>query len=285
MSQFNQNFIIRLIDLYGLELDDHQVDPPSVAWLQQYDPSWIVKAIVESLYRGRYKIRSVDRILKDWQRLGKPLHGFTPDYERGILQSLPDPSELAATPIPLISSLPIVDGASLAQTHSIHQFSRTQSPIDDCENLNPEESTPFGRHFHSHPAPQGTHSVGDSESMALDRAYLPAAETIDPEGDDLAGSVPPEADAALQHHDDPDRVASDLPNRELPVDAPAHRINSQPVNHQLFATLKAIVDPHHQQDIGADESASLPLLVVNPDAHQIKQFKLLPEYLNEQQYL
>jgi len=93
MSQFHKNFIIRVIDLYGLELDDdsrserlrQRVDTSIDTWLQTYDPTWIVKAIVESLYRGRYKIKSIDNILKDWQRLGKPRYNFTPEYERGIL--------------------------------------------------------------------------------------------------------------------------------------------------------------------------------------------------------
>ena len=273
MSQFNQNFIIKLIDLYGLELDDHQVDTPIVNWLQQYDPAWIVKAIVESLYRGRYKIRSVDNILKDWQRLGKPRHNFTPDYEREILQNLPDPSQLAATPMLPLSSAPIVGGVSLEQPHSTHQSATTQSPIDSCENLNPEESTPFGRHFHSHPAQLNTHTVEDAASSTAN-PDLPVTETIDPER--VAGSLPLGA-GSIQHKGDRDR--------ELPVDAPVHRINSQPVKQHLFATLKAIVDPNHQQGNDANSSVSLPLYVVNPNAHQIKQFKLPIENLNEEQYL
>jgi hypothetical protein len=275
MSQFNQNYIIRLIDLYGLELDDHQVDTPIVTWLQHYDPAWIVKAIVESLYRGRYKIKSVDRILKDWQRLGKPLHSFTPDYEREILQNLPDPAQLAAMPIPPTPSLPIVSDASLEQPHSTHPFFTAQSPIDDCENLNPEESIPFGRHFHSHPARQDTYSGGDS-AIATNLEYLSATETTEPESDRLAGALPEAGDHLQQQSD---------PNRELQVDAPVHRINSQPVKHHLFATLKAIVDPNHQQGTGTNNSVSLPLFVVNPNAHQIKQFKLPIENLNEEQCL
>ena len=105
--------------------------------------------------------------------------------------------------------------------------------------------------------------------MAANEEHLAAAETIDAEGDDVAGSVPPAAETI---------------DRESPVAAPVRHINTQPVNHHLFATLKAIVDPHHQQGTGADKLASLPLSVVNPDADRIKQFILPPEYLNEEQY-
>lgn len=276
MSQFNQNFIIRLVDLYGLEFDDHQADTPIVTWLQQYDPAWIVKAIVESLYRGRYKIRSVDRILKDWQRLGKPRHSFTPEYEREILQSLPDPSQLAAMPILLTPSLPTVDDASLEQSQSSHQFAMTQSPIDDCENLNPEELIPFGRHFHAHPARQDTYSGEDSESLAANLEHLPTTETIDPQGDGVAGSLPPEAGESLQQRD---------AHRELQADAPVHRINPQPVKHHLFATLKAIVDPNRQQSAVTNHSVSVSRFVVNSNSQQIKQFKLPIEQLNEEQCL
>jgi hypothetical protein len=94
MSHFHHNFITKVIDLYGLELDGHQVDTLVANWLKKYDRDWIVKAIVESLYRGRYKIVSVDNILRDWQRLGRPRYNFTPEYEREILQNLPAVVEL-----------------------------------------------------------------------------------------------------------------------------------------------------------------------------------------------
>ncbi len=152
MSQFHKNFIIRVIDLYGLELDGDRVDTPIDTWLQTYDPTWIVKAIVESLYRGRYKIKSIDNILKDWQRLGKPRYNFTPEYERGILRNLPEQTDLLATSTPLTSSLPVIDVASIPVARLDTKSSVT--PPLSGKNLNPEESAPFQRHDRSLPIAQ-----------------------------------------------------------------------------------------------------------------------------------
>jgi len=174
MSQFHKNFIIRVIDLYGLELDGHQVDTPIDTWLQTYDPTWIVKAIVESLYRGRYKIKSIDNILKDWQRLGKPRYNFTPEYERGILRNLPEQTDLLATPTPLTSSLPVIDVASIPADR-LDTKSSVTPPALSGKNLNPEESAPFQRHDRSLPIAQldRTHfGVPVSASQNLENADL-----------------------------------------------------------------------------------------------------------------
>ena len=100
MSQFNQQFITLIIDRYGLELDDEQIDSVVATWIGQYDRGWVVKAIVESLHRGRYKIKSVDSILSGWQRSGKPTYNFPPEFEREILQDLPTTSDSAAAQSP-----------------------------------------------------------------------------------------------------------------------------------------------------------------------------------------
>jgi hypothetical protein len=89
MIQSTQNTIAALIAHYGLELEDSQVDDVVRPWLDRYEPTWVVKAIVESLYRGRYKVTSVDRILQDWLRIGQPRYWFSAEYERGILEKLP----------------------------------------------------------------------------------------------------------------------------------------------------------------------------------------------------
>ncbi len=89
MIQSTQNTIAALIAHYGLELEDTQVDDVVRPWLERYEPTWVIKAIVESLYRGRYKVTSVDRILQDWARIGQPRYWFSAEYERGILEKLP----------------------------------------------------------------------------------------------------------------------------------------------------------------------------------------------------
>lgn len=126
MSQFHEDLIATVIEHYGLELEDRQVDSILVTWFQTYEPMWIIKAIVESLYRGRYKIKSVDNILKDWQRLGNPLYKFTPDYERQILQSLQAKIDLSVV-------APSLD----------RQLEESELLLLSNEKLNPEELEPF----------------------------------------------------------------------------------------------------------------------------------------------
>jgi hypothetical protein len=139
MNQFNQQFITAIIDRYGLEPDDYQIDNIVVIWLKTYDRAWIFKAIIESLHRGRYKLKSVDSILSGWQRAGKPSYNFPPEFEREILQNLPTISDLAATPAPTI--LP-----PLADLEPVSRF-----PGLSSEQLNPEESAPFPRHDRATP--------------------------------------------------------------------------------------------------------------------------------------
>ena len=139
MSQFNQQFITLIIDRDGLELDDEHIDSIVTTWIGQYDRGWIVKAIVESLHRGRYKIKSVDSILSGWQRSGKPTYKFSPEFEREILQDLPTTSDLAeAQSPPTLSQLDDPD--------PVIQF-----PGLSSEQLNPEESAPFPRHDRATP--------------------------------------------------------------------------------------------------------------------------------------
>ena len=134
MSQFNQQFITLIIDRYGLELDDEQIDSVVATWIGQYDRGWVVKAIVESLHRGRYKIKSVDSILSGWQRSGKPTYNFPPEFEREILQDLPTTSDSAAAQSP----------PTLSQLDDLAPV--IQFPGLSSEQLNPEESAPFPRH-------------------------------------------------------------------------------------------------------------------------------------------
>jgi hypothetical protein len=142
MSQFNQQFITLIIDRYGLELDDERIDSIVATWIGQYDRTWIVKAIVESVHRGRYKIKSVDSILSGWQRSGKPSYNFPPEFEREMLQDLPTITDLTEAQAPPTLS-------QLDDPDPVIQFPRLSS-----DQLNPEESAPFPRHDRATPPVQ-----------------------------------------------------------------------------------------------------------------------------------
>ena len=76
--------VIDLLTRYSFDLSGYTVDRLAEYWLQHYPSDWIRLAVVEALYQGRYKAVSVEQILNLWRRRGKPLHHFSPDFERII---------------------------------------------------------------------------------------------------------------------------------------------------------------------------------------------------------
>jgi hypothetical protein len=207
MSQFNHNLIITIIDRYGLELDDDQVEQVVAIWLQKYDLTWIIKAIVESLHRGRYKVISVDSILSGWQRAGKPSCKFTAEFEREILQDLP----IRPTPTPP-ETAPSVD----LQAAEVTTKAIVQPTVVDSKYLDPEESAPFQHHSHSVSVVQSTYSQAEAVETQADQQNLSM-----PQSPSLASSDP-------QSEQKPSRIVS------------------QPAKFQLFNTLRSIVDPNYQ---------------------------------------
>jgi hypothetical protein len=82
-----------LLTYYGFDLNGRNLDQVIRNWLRKYPPKWVVAAVIEALYQGRYKAASVDCILFIWCLRGRPLHHF--DYEfadivcSNILRSIP----------------------------------------------------------------------------------------------------------------------------------------------------------------------------------------------------
>ena len=237
MSQFNQQFIILVIDRYRLELDDEHIDSVVATWIGQYDRGWIVKAIVESLHRGRYKIKSVDSILSGWQRSGKPSYNFPPDFEREILQDLPMTSDLAENQAP--STLSPQDELDPAI-----QFPRLTS-----EQLNPEESAPFPRHDCCRrqqavrstpilPLPTVAHST------TLSRADIVGV-------GDSGAFAPAVASAYLRDDHSSMPTPPSVTSFKGKGDVKPNNVNSATKFH-LFHTLRAIITPNSLQSIEYD---------------------------------
>jgi hypothetical protein len=221
MSQFQQEFITTVIKQYGLDLDGNQVDDIIMAWFQEYDPAWIMKAIVESLYRGRYKVKSVDNILKDWERRGIPLYQFTPDYEREILQSLP---AMLALPMAAPTSSPLPDPPQLESKLSV-----IPSPEIDLRSFNTEKS---------------------ELSLDRDRCILPDNSSSSQVGEiDLPTTQQSEnLDRVHQSVVEPSNLSAS--SRRLPTipknkrePLKIDRMVPPPEKSYLFNTLKAIVEP------------------------------------------
>jgi hypothetical protein len=81
--------VIDLLTRYSFDLSGYTVDRLTEYWLQNYPSDWIRLAVVEALYQGRYKAVSIEQILNLWRRRGKPLHHFSPDFERIIAPRTP----------------------------------------------------------------------------------------------------------------------------------------------------------------------------------------------------
>ena len=286
MSQFHQSFITVLIDLYGLELDGHQVDLLIVTWLQKYDNAWIVKAIVESLYRGRYKIKSVDNILKDWQRLGQPRYNFTPEYEREILQNLPDLTDLPANYRSATLSAPVVNGEESGSADTSGQEHRLDPKFivikptgQSSKHLNPEESAPFQRHHHAIPADRLV-------SAQVGTVLVSAAPThINSDPIDSSQLEDHHAFTALTRSSFAMLYRRGYVSSDGHIKFKADRMISQPVKLQLFKTLKAIVDPRNQQEAVVHNLVCPQLHIEETNFSHITQFKVSHQNISEEQYL
>ncbi len=171
MSQFPQESIAALIDDYGLNLDGGQTDKIVAVWLQDYDSNWIVKAIVEAVYRGRYQVKSVDGILRQWQRLGQPRCHFKPDFERERLEkfsfvSNSQISEVLPQPLDPFIATP----ARLEPPSPIEAI----QPTTRNEYLDPDELSPFQHHH----LPVSTFSAPTRISLPKTRRDLMAEQEL-----------------------------------------------------------------------------------------------------------
>jgi hypothetical protein len=259
MSDFQQNYIKIVIEIYGLELGGYQIDTLLVTWFQKYDSTWILKAIVESLYRGRYKIVSVDNILKDWHRLGKPRYNFTPEYEWEIIQNIPEP-----TPQQIAQSSPIasvdrssdvtvagepdderdrIDGKPFELDSSADRDTDTKPSSSNCKNLNPEESAPFQRH-HSIAIARPIDSAARLD-VALIRQSVANANSIE----ENCHTYPPLPI-------DFGTFQKIVYSGDLHSKSESRNIISQLPNRKLFNTLRAIVDPNNQRAAIETESVA-----------------------------
>jgi len=83
-SKFTSTYCEQLIALmyrYGFDLEGLSPDSLVSAWLEQYPNNWIYLAVLEALHQGRYKIVSVEQILKLWLRRRNPTCHFNEEFE------------------------------------------------------------------------------------------------------------------------------------------------------------------------------------------------------------
>ncbi|WP_052050266.1 hypothetical protein [Leptolyngbya sp. KIOST-1] len=147
-----------------------------VDWLNEFGPVWVSHAITEALYQGRYKLISIDQILRLWQRRGQPIRHFNREFESIILGQT------------LLFSTTYGDGAASATTRRAGRpTSPKAAPLQPPTLDQPE------------PVPAPVDLVAAPEQW-LDPGEPPT--TISPAG----------ADAAEQNADSPDTSDPDRSN-------------------------------------------------------------------------
>ena len=77
-----------LLSQYSFDLENYDVEQIVQHWLDEYPAKWVVAAVVESIYQGRYKIASVDNILVNWYLNGRPQHHFDVEFADLVCGSL-----------------------------------------------------------------------------------------------------------------------------------------------------------------------------------------------------
>lgn len=69
-----------LLTHYSFDLQGFNAQNLTSSWLYHYPQKWVIAAIVEALYQGRYKADSVSRILSSWQLKGHPMPHFDHEF-------------------------------------------------------------------------------------------------------------------------------------------------------------------------------------------------------------
>jgi hypothetical protein len=94
MNQLGTNMTAELVTAllihYSFDLGGYTSSELLSQWLNNYPEKWVRAAVIEALYRGRYKAVSINQILAVWQRRGDALHHFTHEFERLVCADLPD---------------------------------------------------------------------------------------------------------------------------------------------------------------------------------------------------
>ena len=151
-----QRTIIRLLNHYSFDSEKRPMPFVVADWMGCYPLQWIVAAIVEALYQGRYKTISVEQILIIWQRRGRPLHHFNGEFERivcGQLVGVASAAHKEESFDKLATDLSVVTQANLATN-------RIPKTVESYELEQPSTQ---------HPASVDEH---DHDANSLDYAYM-----------------------------------------------------------------------------------------------------------------
>ena len=115
--------LANLLTRFSFDLNGSTAQQLVSYWLSRYPAYWVQFALLEALYQGRYKARSIEQILILWQRRGYPLYHFNHEFERVIrgrfsrhlpMQSLTRMKPPIAQALPIAQAPPIQSRSNLA---------------------------------------------------------------------------------------------------------------------------------------------------------------------------
>jgi hypothetical protein len=160
---------------FGFDLDGSSADDLVRLWRDRYPHEWLLLAAIESIYQGRYKALSVDRLLTSWQRQNRPKYHFTSEYERLILQQLPNFDDTLTQEIEAITlDPPLYSDAAIPGSAIIPP--RAPSLRDNPElvtYLTPFEDDEIGDSDAIEPSePLTTSTVAEIDAAADDASYV-----------------------------------------------------------------------------------------------------------------
>lgn len=117
-----------LLRYYSFDLGPRELELQLYDWLMAYPAAWIPVAVIEALYQGRYKIVSVEQILRFWQRRQQPQLLYGPDFERLVCDRLPATASSGKAPTPAAATSQKSAIAALAA--QIRQVSPEMTPLE-----------------------------------------------------------------------------------------------------------------------------------------------------------
>jgi len=104
-SQSALTHAANLLRHYSFELEI-SIEQQMTVWVNTYPAPWILLAVVEALYQGRYKAISVEQILQIWQRRGQPVCHFTHEFEQLVGSKIPAAIAPPSSPESQLEPLP-----------------------------------------------------------------------------------------------------------------------------------------------------------------------------------
>jgi hypothetical protein len=131
-----------LLTHYSFDLGNNTVDHLVGKWLADYPAKWVIAAVIESIYQGRFKVSSVDNILLKWYRDGRPQHHFDLEFADLICGKLLKKG--SAQPVVSIDTSEVPQTSRrMIQEPFAAKLPVINPPKDEAEDWSEEESAAY----------------------------------------------------------------------------------------------------------------------------------------------